>query len=368
MKINKADLNLFRNLKGFSFNPGDATIVFGNNRLGKTNVLNAVCWCLCGCDLEGQATDLINVPTDLRKGHDGEIVIDVGLNFETFSVRRTATINEGSVATSLEIDGVPCQNVKAGEIELDKKLGILEATIGNPKGFSLRRFLIDPRYIEKVGTPAVRQFIVKALGGDDVEHEVWENLPEYFKSKLTGGNIETLSAKNSKWAKDIKRESDNLKAVYDYFQERKPNDYDELIYINNRQATCNQNRIECDARDVAIDQWALFVSRELELRLKDSGANIRLLEKGVGDGAWKSVCYPITENGYPVWQASTSERIAIGLRLQSFIAKLLELPCLPRLIDEFETIDNETAAKLQSDQIIAAKVVPGVTELSVRTL
>ena len=63
IRIVSVEINNFRNLSNVKFDMTQKNTSFvGNNRLGKTNILNAILWCLTGYDVVGNSKDLLNVP------------------------------------------------------------------------------------------------------------------------------------------------------------------------------------------------------------------------------------------------------------------------------------------------------------------
>ena len=146
----------------FGLADGENLVIEGRNALGKSNILNAIFWCLTGYDLNGCSDNEQFVP----HGHESDGIVDVEVvtnvgKFQRFTRRDV----KGVLSSSLVIDGLPVASLRDGEIEIDKRFGILPFTFSNlvNKDFNLRRFLLNPTYHFGLAPKTIRDVLAKQV-------------------------------------------------------------------------------------------------------------------------------------------------------------------------------------------------------------
>lgn len=382
MKIERIIVRAFRNISNCSYDPqGKSFAVMGNNKIGKTNLLNAAYWCLTGADIENNTDDSLNVPSG-KTFEDESVVCDVIVDTDKGTVQRKLTLSKGALRQSLIINNVPFKTLKAAEAELDKMLGILQLTINSVKDFHIRRFLLNPMYVNYCKESALREFIVKQLDLQKTIEETFHKLPESIRyviadyvvkhngdiSKITA-EIKKLKDENDKKTTFWSNVKEYLKMYHPEHEEELKNAttvLDDLLKINGQYMTA----LTC------TNIYGQFLQVEFEKVAKSwfKSIDICFLEKGKDEGTFKNVCYPYIPNtDLALSQGSTSERIVLGCQfIEDFIKSSdLGLENLPLFIDEFETIDNNTYKKLittKQTQIICAKVKSGSKALTFKEL
>lgn len=376
--IKKVNVKLFRNLKNVSVDLGGKNIAFcGNNRIGKTNMLNAIYWCLTGVDLENNSNDWDNIPYDLVKDESESPVIDVVVELSNGTIERSASIIKGSCIGALAIDGVPCKTVKDGEIAIDQKLGILGLTIKQPKTFYVRRFLLNPMYINLVNESALRSFII-GLINDSVDYvDVFEKMPNQFKAKIKDilldklFDVESVSAFINSQLKADKDEVAKWKVIIAYlkqFQATNVTAIKDASYMLSHYSTSLNNNKELS---IILDSYVVDLSKALDKACETlfDGIKVKLIEKGVGEDVWKKVCYPlIPGTDFALSQGSTSERIIVGCHFLCSFVKMARIGSLPLIFDECETLDDDSLIKIKektNTQLITARVVSGHEKMEV---
>jgi len=372
MKIEKVEIRKFRNLKNCGFDLNGNTAFVGNNRLGKTNYLNAISWCLTGYDLFGNCKDLLNVPyEDLESLTDGDVCVDVLVKLESGSINRSVVYLKNSYSQKLAINGLDCKTLKEGEQQIDQLLGISNLVLSGNKDFNVRRFLINPLYFTQCKESAFREFIIKQLVNVDTS-SVFDELPPAFKGLIENKPVELLSQDNDKAIKQVKKDIEYWKVIKDYFSKLHPNAED-LQVATNKLLELNINLGNLTDKSVAIDKYALELSKVLNNACKTAfnGIDIVLLEKGQGEDVWKNTCYvnsPLTNARMDY--CSTSEAIISGCSfICSFINKYNDLPHLPLIFDEMETLDNDSIKAIISrtnTQLISACVKSGLDQIETR--
>lgn len=373
MEIKSVKVKLFRNLKDSEWKISGNVMFAGNNRLGKTNYLNAISWCLTGYDLLGNCKDLLNVPYDMISSlKDGQECVNVSVELENGSITRSVYYSESknSYSEKIAINGIECKTLKEGEQQIDLLLGINELTISGNKDFNVRRFLLNPLYFTQCKESAFREFIIKQLVNVDVS-KVYDELPDSYKKEIENKPIELLSQENDKAIKETKKQIEYWKIVKDYLL-KYPHDYTEIAWAENKLNESNKELGDLTVKSVAIDKYALELSKVFNIACKKAfqGIDIVLLEKGQGEDVWKNTCIvnsPLTNT--PMSYCSTSEAIISGCSfICSFVNKYPSIPHLPLLFDEMETLDHQSVEAIKNrtnTQLISACVLSGVNEIKV---
>lgn len=371
VEIKSVQINNFRNLSNVEYKMLGSTVFLGNNRLGKTNVLNAIMWCLTGYDVFGNCKDLLNVPNSM-KVEDGDTVVDVTVNLSTGSITRRCTLKKGSYSQSIAINGLDADTLKAGETQIDMVLGISGLVTTGSKDFNVRRFLLNPLYFTQCKESAFRDFIIKQLVDVDVS-QVLDQCPAVIKDTIGSGDIAVISQNNDKDIKAVKKDIEYWSVIKDYCTKYNKELVNDLALANKVLAADKSKLAELTDKGVAIDKYAIEVSKIYDSACKKAfnGIDIVLLEKGQGEDAWKNTCYinsPITNARMDY--CSTSEAIISGCSfLCAFIDKYFNVPHLPLIFDELETLDNnslEAIINRTNTQLIAAKVESGFESIVVR--
>ncbi len=166
IKILKVNVGAFKNLinKQFTFDKNTQMVVIsGRNGLGKSNVLNAIYWCLTGVDLDNSSDTESFIPKTMRSNKGLVVGVEITTNIGIFE--RTIERTPKGLVESIYIDGVQTETLKQGEIEIDNKLGLLPFTLKNysNKDFSMRRFALNPYYIYDLAPSTLRDVVVKML-------------------------------------------------------------------------------------------------------------------------------------------------------------------------------------------------------------
>lgn len=370
MTIKRIEIGKFRNLQNVSFDLNGSYAFCGNNRIGKTNTLNAIMWCLTGYDLTNSAELNSFIPFDERENSlEGNTLIDVKVVFDSFDVRKQVIKGTKAPETKIYIDGVICETIKSADIRVDTLLGILPLTIYAPKGFNVRRFVFDPLYINYVAPKSIREFVLSFLKDKVDIAELLSTQPDMVVSKIRDSLLShkySISDTSTEISKAVKDSKDSKALTDSVIKVVKTCSCDTTEVIKELQEklktqidTYNSN-VE---KSVALDSFVEIVNKEYD-KVSSSlfkGITIKLLEKGVGEDVWKDVCYPlIKQNGFSIFQGSTSEKIIAGCNfVDSFLKGIGADIVLPFIFDEAETLDNKSITELQlttTRQVLTARV------------
>lgn len=370
--ISSIDVVSFRNLKNQHFDLNGNNAAFsGCNALGKTNLLNAIMWCLTGADLFDNCSDSINVP------HDYDPLAGCP------SVDVTVTLNVGTIrrwydgAGHIDVNDSECTSLKLGETMIDSMLGTLELSVLNKsKKFNVRKFLLNPLYIKTVTPIDFRKFVLSLIGGYVNVDTIFDDLPSVAQLALKPYNthdVESISTQIKANEKKYKKAKDDAGVVHCWLSKVHPemkDDLDALVDIIN----VNDYKLGNLASDsVALDKYAIALSSAYNSFCKSyfNGISFVLLEKGNGDDVYKDVCYPlIPGSNVPFDRGSTSEQIRLGcMFVLSVISHYSMTSVLPLLFDECETLDFRSLnllSKQNDTQLITACVVPNLDHIERR--
>jgi len=373
MEIKKVEIKKFRNLADISFDVNGSVAFSGNNRIGKTNTLNAIMWCLTGYDVNNSADQLSFVPYDLRESSVvGDVLIDVTITFDSWKINRQVVKGKKNAETIISIDDIPVATMKEADVLIDEKLGILSLSFRQSKDFNVRRFLLNPLYITQCKSIAFRKFFISCIkDGINVE----EMFKGFGKSKTAKQILSILLVKYNYSISNVSSYIDsNLKKDKED-KERYLTTLQVLKCLSNCETTKPIKAVtklyeealkrfnESTETSVALDNFVMFLNKEYKkiVEKKFKGIKVCLLEKGVGEDVWKEVCYPVVDQtDFAIQQGSTSEKIITGcVFTQRFLEGLgLEIN-IPILFDEAETLDNKSLKELQSKvtrQMLTARV------------
>lgn len=369
MQIKQVLINKFRNIQNKEFVLNGNTSFVGNNRLGKTNVLNAISWCLTGYDLNGKSSNIDNVPFDISYDN-GDVVIDVSVNLDGTIINRLAVYCDKKFTTKLLFDGVETKTLKEGEAKIDELLGIIQLTTLNSKDFNVRRFLLNPLYLQQCKESAFREFIIKQLINVD-PLAVYDTLPDSYKKLIDRESVECLSQNNDKAIKGVKAKITYWENVIDFLEKNIENQ-ELFAKVLEEQKQEKAKLVSLTDKNVAIDKYALELSKVYQNACNQlfKDIEITLLQKGQGEDVWKDCC--LVKSNYSNIQinyCSTSEQIITGCKfIYAFAKKYKDIPKLPLIFDELETLDSNSIIEIQNNidnQLISACVVSGIKEIKV---
>ena len=357
--INSIDVTKFRNIKNAHYELNGSNFAFaGCNALGKTNLLNAIMWCLTGADLFDNAKDSINVPHDYDPLLDS-IAVDVTVTLSVGSIRRLVVNDKGINKKVIYINGEECESIKNAELRIDSMLGTLElATINKSAKFSVRKFLLNPLYIDSVAPVDFRKFVLSLIDSyvnlDDVAHSLPSSVVSCLDSIANTRDVEYLSS----IVKDKKKLLTNSKReksiILDYISSNHPDLKNDIDSLSADVKAINMQLTEIPTLEVAVNKYALAVMKAYHKFCMNyfDGLSFVLLEPGSTDDTWLDVCYPVIKGTLtPFSRCSTSEKVRLGaLFIQSVIKNLTITSTLPMLFDECETMDTHSLIEL-SDKV-----------------
>ena len=359
--IISAKINKFRNLTDKEYQLVRSTVFSGRNRLGKTNVLNAIAWCLTGYDIYGNSEDKMNVPFDTEL-NEGDTCVDVTVELNVGVINRRVIFKGGSYSQALTINGLDCKTLKEGEAQINDILGITDLVLKGSKDFNVRRFLLNPLYFTQCKESAFREFIIKQLINVDTS-AAFAALPEPIQKIISTKDAAVASQENGKEIKTIKAQIEYWKVIKDYCTKINKTLTTDLAAAEKVIKQLNVKLADLNDKAVAIDKYALEISKIYNEAVKTQfkGIDIVLLEKGQGEDVWKNTCAVISSiTNAKMEYCSTSESILTGCSfICKFATKIKSAPHLPLLLDEFETLDSDSVnalLKKMNTQLVAACV------------
>lgn len=337
MKLKKVIIQNFRNVDR-ELECSDATIIEGKNMSGKTNTLNAIHWAFTGADMEGSVDNRIN----FSFGYHAPISVE--LVFDTFSFKRECAFEGDTPTTKIYIDKVESKTTKAGEAMLHAKLGLSDIILGQPKGFNIVKFLLNPLYFETVAPKDLRMFFYKLshLNFDSLASAQTKAIQNVI-AKM-GTNDPYLLA--SKIGAEIRAEKgilDACKVALQYFPSVKEE-------ATKKQNDAYKKLTKLDADQALANKWSVEVSKVVNKYFENAmGIQVCLLEKGVGDDVYKDVCYPILPNSkLPFFMGSQAEKVYVGIKFIQEVCLTYNIRPLPILVDNMESLDEHTQYELDS--------------------
>lgn len=364
VNIEKVIIKSFRNItdKEFVFDTNYRGVALcGRNHIGKTNVLNAIMFCLCGVDLNGSKDIKNNVPKN-KEFQNEDIVIDIEVQLNEGKVRRQIKKIGSSYTTNIYInDNVV--GTKNAEAQIDKMLGLLELAIKyDTTNVKVRKLLLNPLSIEKLKPIEFRTFIMQFIKNKVSYEECFKELTEIERKKILEikNSIDPvvisseIKSRKDSYTRDIK----NNIIVIDYLTKNHPEFEKEIANLKNTNSQLEEMLGNIEMCEVANNNYALNVKKHYNEVCKNyfDGVEFALLEKNALNDGWSECCTPFIRPNVPFELGSTSEKITVAIKIVNaiFVASRV-----PMLIDEWETIDNKTSFTISNEtqnQIIAAKV------------
>ena len=126
--IERVAIHSFKNIQNLSFslNKGEDFTVTGKNGLGKSNILNAIYWCIMGTDLNGCTEQ-----TQFLPYRNTESKVDVEVQLNIGKIKRVVEVDAKGTASQTVLLDDTIYTLKDYDIELDKRLGLLPFTFNN---------------------------------------------------------------------------------------------------------------------------------------------------------------------------------------------------------------------------------------------
>lgn len=333
--LNRVLIHNFRNVANKEITLLGSNIISGPNMIGKTNTLNAIHWAFTGVDMTGANDNRANFTIG------GDDKISVLLDFGSFTFERVCVMANDSPTIKTYIDGEEAKSVKTGEALLCAKLGLADFVLTQPKGFNIVRFLLDPLYFDTISPSALRKFLYKQASIDFRSIADQQSGPT--KALLEKRGIYEpykLSDDISKDKKDNKTILEAVKLTAGLYPQT-PEFLDETKKITNNY----EKQIKMlETEEALADKYALAVSKRVDKYYeKAMGIQVCLLEKGVGDGVYKDVCYPILpKSKLPFSVGSQAEKTYVGMKFINEVCLTWNIKPLIVLIDNMESLDEKT--------------------------
>lgn len=365
--IKSFEVRSFKNLKDVRFDTNGKSVgITGENGIGKSNLLNAIYWCLTGADLEGSVDNSNFVPF-----HDKQQSVDVAVELNVATIRRRASYDvKGTLSQMLTIDGVDAPTLKDGEIEIDKRLGILEYTLESfsNKDFNLRQFLMNPNYYLTLSPKTIRDAVCRRLS-KAYKGEIKFN-PLFLS--LVDKEVDTMPISDwypiienlyNKTAADKKKVDDELKiidTVVSYIGDRS-----DLSFLDARKSELKEQKKSDEQALLIIENARQDLNVALESHGGDADTYSYVLHsvnsKGISKNDFSFQCY-----GFDIEQRSTSQSINDSIAMISDYS--FGIGCdveLPLFVDRLESCDHNSIKKLftNSRQVIATAVKNNEKEL-----
>lgn len=196
MKTKKIIIKNFRNLKNFEFEVGKTTIIKGQNKLGKSNLLNALVWFITDTiysENGAKDNDLSSiVPIDIRKGEKTSVEVEFenGTTYKKVYECTYDNVNKINGHKTLGyINGVLESKITDFNVKLLDALNVKHTFTSDIKELN---FFVDPLYsFQKLDYKLLRKLLVN-LGCSVSNDEIY---------KL--GEFELLKAYDSKYNSDF---------------------------------------------------------------------------------------------------------------------------------------------------------------------
>lgn len=383
VEIKKVSVGAYRNLTNAEFNLGGKNTAFvGNNAIGKTNMLNAILWCLTGADLEDRSTSWCDVPynTTFRSTiAPGERLMEVEVEMNVGKVKRSVyQKGEAGLTTKVEVNDVVCDTLLNAETAIDKMLGILPLTINQTKGFNIRKFLLNPNYFTKAKESTLREFLISQLDTEKEKAECFEKYKKVIQKAIKeycGENLDIIAGSTKVAAKirSIKKDIEKWTLIKAFLEKNLPDNTNVLETVSKSLELAKKDRIKAEECECAITMFGRELSNAYYTRCFEKfGIQVDFLEKGTGDDVWKEICDVRIDKDTSIKYGSTAEKIINGCGfIRNFIKGTDKLEPLPLLFDECETLDNNSIASLfksMNTQLITAKVQSGIDKLKMEEI
>lgn len=208
MKIKKAEIKNFRNIKDVSYDFGNRTAIRGRNHTGKTNAIQAVYWVLCDSLLDNSNDfDSITPTNDNRALTSVRLTFDNGMTFEK-SYREKWTRTRGSDVekltgheTTYSFNGATVGKKQEADRILNELIFGSDASVENAP-ISLAKAMVNPLYLFlQEDWKKARAFILSLVGEID-DNDVFIMFPNLNPirsdlEKFNGRTDQLLSKYNS---------------------------------------------------------------------------------------------------------------------------------------------------------------------------
>lgn len=290
--ITQVEVTNFRNIKHLVLNLNKgASIITGKNKLGKSNVLNAINWLITDTlltDKYGVGENDIDsiVPNNHQKGEHTEVSITLDTNTTYTKIYKVGYSSDGTKVnkhtTEYKRNGVPVSTQREFYNDLYKVFGF------NPTFTSLKinevRLMTNPLYALLIIDPKELRKLLVAMGCTVSNEELYQMGFEFMRpleQKFAGRweDVRIYAKEKLKTAKELK---DTHEAQFRLFNETE--EYDESVinkFKNKReelvkeradiQNTSNDNSIkelELKIKSTEIEEQALINARNTELDAK----------------------------------------------------------------------------------------------------
>lgn len=359
--IQRVNILSFKNMTDLQFNVQGDLLIEGHNGLGKSNILNAIYWCLTGRDLNGESDNkkFIN-----KKSTDD--LVDVEVTMNVGKVRRTVK----NSSESIYINDIPAPSLKDGEIEIDRILGILAFTLStfSNKDFRLREFLMNPNYHLTLAPKTMRDIVLKRLCFEGTYQGFVVNknplfdelLKKYNTSAVTPTEIynklEQLGASIGKSQKELKAKIERYDSALKVMKELEGKyeiDFDLVTKeLQKEIEDCKKKQLEYES-EIQVLQTGYDSLHEALGSIDPTLKLFETTQKGTNKNTIDFII-----DGIEIEQRSTSEAILDSLRMinnyQQAIGCFYELP---KFIDKAESIDKLEKIKTATNSQFLATCV-----------
>ncbi len=276
MKIKTITIDNFRNIRHLVINASNATIISGENELGKSNALNAGVWFFTDTiytDNSGVGENDINsiCPKDQVKGEHTSVSVEFENGpiftklYKTGYDRATGKANKHT--TEGLINSVACKNMNEWNSKLMEVVGFTP-TFTSVKELNL---FVDPLYaLQKLDAKALRTLLV-SFGCTATNEEMYqlgfEDLRQYEKKYL--GDFVNMRLDLKKQIKAINESVERASILVEQYNTVEEFDNSKLEEINKTIEELNAKKaaLRNGGNDAAVREYELQI-REVEMKLQ----------------------------------------------------------------------------------------------------
>ena len=377
MTIKKVNIYRFKNLSNVEFELNNNSVAFsGKNAIGKTNTILAIYWCLTGGLLDGSNDNSAIIPN--VQDADFEIAVSVKVELSNgTTIERQLVWDKDKYSTKFIINNKD-YSAKKGEAIIDDEFGLTRLTLHDTKAFKVKRFLLNPLYINQIDKKSLRDYFCDLLGLDTLPKEIFDKLPEIDKKSLSPYifNNEYNVSKVSKLVKDAKTVLESNSKFWEnvctYLTKYQKLNKHDLDYAIHERDDAKAKIIAFTPVDVALTNYINGVISAYNLAFVErTGLNVKLIQPTKSDSY--ELCFNplINEKSVELKDGSTSEQVLYGLKFVDAIAKTFNFPKLPVIFDECEVFDLDSLKKINDSantQVITARVENDSNEIQVRVI